>query len=96
MTVYGAFHGGDPREFSPDPECSAEKERALHKEHCAAWDRGETTEVPVSGWIDENTHVSRSAYGLGSYEVEWDEDDDGMDPESGASSEPQSPAEAKA
>lgn len=77
--VYGMFHGGDPREFSPDPERSTEAERTLHKEHCAAWDRGEITTVPVSGFIDENTHVSRSAYGLGVYYVDFDGFDDGDD-----------------
>jgi hypothetical protein len=73
--IYGCVHGGDPREFSPDPECSTEAERLRHKEHCAAWDRGEQTEVPVSGWVDENTHVTRSAYGLGTYYLDFDEDE---------------------
>lgn len=76
--VYGFFHGGDPREFRPDPECSTDAERALHKEHCAAWDRGEQPEVAVSGW-EGNTHVTRSAYGLGSYEVDLDDFDEAAD-----------------
>lgn len=44
--TYGNFHGGDPRQFSPDPECSTEEERALHKVHCEAWDRGEQAKAP--------------------------------------------------
>lgn len=41
---YGAFPGGDPREFSPDEECSTEAERAAHRAACDAWDRGEQIE----------------------------------------------------
>lgn len=74
--IYGFFPGGDPREFSPDHEVCTEAEIALHKEHCAAWDRGERTDVPVSGWTDENTHVTRSAYGLGIYYVDFDDEDE--------------------
>jgi hypothetical protein len=47
---YGCFHGGDPRLFSPDPECSTEKEREAHREACAAWERGERPTFPVSGF----------------------------------------------
>lgn len=42
---YGAFHGGDPRQFTPDPECSTEEERAAHKAACDAWDRGDEVEI---------------------------------------------------
>ena len=38
-TGYGFFPGGDPNDFTPDPECSTEEERARHKEACAAWPR---------------------------------------------------------
>lgn len=38
---YGGFHGGDPRDFHPDPECSTEDERARHRGACEAWNRGE-------------------------------------------------------
>jgi len=31
---YGGFPGGDPREFSPDPECSTDAERAEHERAC--------------------------------------------------------------
>ena len=72
MVVYGFFHGGDPREFSPDPECSTEAERVLHKAHCEAWDRGEVTKVAVSGYISKSIHITRSTYGLGTYEIEDD------------------------
>lgn len=42
---YGAFHGGDPRDFTPDPECSTDEERAAHKAACDAWNRGEEIEI---------------------------------------------------
>ena len=71
--VYGVFPGGDPRDFSPDPEASTEKELALHKEHCAAWDRGERPTVPVSGFVG-TTHFLRAHYGLGVYYVDMDEE----------------------
>jgi hypothetical protein len=29
---YGQFHGGDPTQFIPDPECSTEEERARHRD----------------------------------------------------------------
>jgi hypothetical protein len=31
---YGVFLGGDPRKFSPDPECSTEEERGRHRKAC--------------------------------------------------------------
>ena len=44
---YGTFIGGDPRDFTPDPESSTEGERALHKAACEAWERGERLEPPT-------------------------------------------------
>lgn len=31
---YGAFPGGDPRRFTPDPECSTPEEREAHRAAC--------------------------------------------------------------
>ncbi len=50
---YGAFHGGDPRDFTPDPECSTEEERAAH---AAAVAKAETDESsrnlePSHRWV---------------------------------------------
>ena len=44
---YGTFIGGDPRDFTPDPESSTEGERALHKAACEAWERVERPEPPT-------------------------------------------------
>lgn len=49
--IYGTFHGGDPRNFTPDPECSTEQERRRHEAACelwTKWEAGELTEVPES------------------------------------------------
>lgn len=53
---YGAFHGGDPRDFTPDPECSTEEERAAH---AAAVAKAETDESarnlePSHRWVMPN------------------------------------------
>jgi len=42
---YGAFPGGDPRLFHPDPECSTAREREAHRLACEAWERGERPEI---------------------------------------------------
>lgn len=44
---YGFFLGGDPRDFSPDPECSTEQERAAHKAACDEWNAGNRVTVPM-------------------------------------------------
>ena len=44
---YGHFIGGDPRDFTPDPECSTPEERAAHKAACEAWGRGEGEDAPT-------------------------------------------------
>jgi hypothetical protein len=64
---YGNFCGGDPRDFTPDPECSTEEERANHKAACEAWDRGERTSPPGCGWVTPDMHVMRTPFGLGTY-----------------------------
>jgi hypothetical protein len=38
---YGPYIGGDPHNFSPDPQDSTEQEREAHRTACEAWDRGE-------------------------------------------------------
>lgn len=43
--TYGAFPGGDPREFTPDPESSTDEERAAHKAACDAWNAGDKIEI---------------------------------------------------
>lgn len=45
-TSYGHFHGGDPRAFCPDPECSTEEERTAHQEACARWEAGNREPLP--------------------------------------------------
>ena len=73
--TYGVFQGGDPRNFTPDPECSTEAERQRHQEACTKWqwEAGELKSPPP--WESDCLHVShptkapliltRSQFGLG-------------------------------
>jgi len=78
--AYGFFPGGDPRKFYPDTESCTEEEIKLYREHCALWDQGfrPADAVKTCEWIHgENgstIHVARSAYGLGTYSFDWDEE----------------------
>lgn len=67
---YGAFIGGDPRRFAPDPECSTEVEREAHRAACVEYERaGEALDCDhywVRNAQGELTHVARSRFGLGS------------------------------
>ena len=45
QTVYGGFHSDDPRDFSPDPECSSPEERETHRLACERAERGEESGV---------------------------------------------------
>ena len=78
-TSYGTFLGGDPNSFSPDPECSTEAERALHKADCEKWTAGQREgltqtrcyEGPVT--YKGRTGIGRiqpSGYGLGTTSLE--------------------------
>lgn len=50
-TIYGSgIHCDDPRDFSPDPECSTPEERAAHAEACRKADAGEAVEIPRHRW----------------------------------------------
>lgn len=80
---YGAFPGGDPRRFSPDPECSDPGERDAWRLACDAWAKAEkagepapgsapaheTTPLPDGGWV----HVTRTRFGLGVYSIPCDD-----------------------
>lgn len=76
-TGYGFFIGGDPRDFTPDPECSTEAERERHRLACDAWDRGEQVSEPDCVERD-GVRLTRCQFGLGTYEYpdEWDEEDE--------------------
>jgi hypothetical protein len=88
---YGYYPGGDPRKFSPDPECSTDEERARWKAACEAWNRGETPDpggphIPIGSPLPAGAepvlanlsmgHVTVAHYGLGSYEMEYECGDD--------------------
>lgn len=85
--TYGYFPGGamDPRLFDPDEEVNTPDEMAAWRAACEAWDRGERLlRFEVSGRIVDTTDgcaiVCGSAYGLGTYEIDVEDED----PEPGA------------
>lgn len=68
QSSYGHFHGGDPRNFSPDPECSTDAEREAHRLACEQWNSGKREPLPGPheplsdgriGW------VTKAGFGLG-------------------------------
>lgn len=75
--IYGFFHGGDPREFSPDYESCSPKEIEAHQKACELFDAAESAGVPMpdleceSGWktLSDGTvcHVLKSSFGIGTY-----------------------------
>lgn len=69
---YGFFPGGDPRDFEPDPDCSTEWERLIHKEDCAALDRGETLAPNPYTSGCGNAAPGPKNYGLGAYRMKWE------------------------
>lgn len=73
---YGFFPGGDPRRFTPDLECCTPEEVVRWKEDCDSWDSGDRVTVAVSGVVAPGIHVTRSAYGLGTYFIQMEDFDD--------------------
>lgn len=71
MVSYGHFYGGDPRKFSPDPECSTDAERDAHAAACRLWDAGDRDPLPgpheplTNDAGDVIGHITRSGFGLG-------------------------------
>ena len=68
--LYGFFHGGDPRDFHPDYECSTPDEIAAHKEACQQANILEKARnMPChSGWVRTHefaAHILRAPFGLG-------------------------------
>lgn len=81
QTSYGSFLGGDPREFSPDPECCTPEEMERHAADCASWEAGNhvdrgpnhlplgtPTETPPDAIVHYRGgggHITVNHYGLG-------------------------------
>lgn len=83
--TYGYFPGGpyDPRKFTPDRQVNTPEEIAEWERLCALWNAGGASVTPQSGTIREmGGHMviaCGSSLGMGTYEVDVDED-----PEPGA------------
>jgi hypothetical protein len=62
---YGYFCGGDPNDFSPDPEASTDEERACHKGACEAWNagKGNPNPAPHCAWMSGG--IAPPGFGLG-------------------------------
>lgn len=71
QTGYGFFPGGDPRTFTPDPECSTESERAAWASDCERFERGEQIFTRTSCYFERTDAgvniVTPSGYGQGTY-----------------------------
>lgn len=83
--TYGYFHGGDPRDFHPDPECCTPEEIAAHKAACEAWDRGERPKSEQHRH-EATEHEGRvvvvsyaGAFGLGTYSIRDEAAEDVLD-----------------
>jgi hypothetical protein len=67
---YGYFLSGlvngDPRAFSPDPECATPEELAQHKADCEAWDRCERPVHVTMQTIDPERSIARQLKGANS------------------------------
>lgn len=81
--TYGYYPGGDPRDFSPDPECCTPEELAAHKEACEAWERGERPQHEAhhhtAHSVGENKVMVVShagAFGIGVYSMRDEEAED--------------------
>jgi len=66
-TGYGFFCGGDPNDFTPDPEASTDEERARHKEACASYDAGKGNPNPSPHCALMNGGVAPPGFGRGTY-----------------------------
>lgn len=66
-TGYGFFCGGDPNDFTPDPECSTEEEQARHKAACEAWNAGKGNPNPAPHCATMNGGMPPPGFGLGTY-----------------------------
>jgi len=85
---YGAFPGGDPRNFTPDPECSTDEEREAHRRACIIWaahgalppmDPDHLLLTDPEGRL--LIHIARCRFGLGTYQFDDGEPDDQGDNE---------------
>jgi hypothetical protein len=86
---YGGFPGGDPRDFSPDPECCTADELERHRIACHEWEEGRGVDIGgphialdahpdiepdcIVRYADGSGHMTVNAYGLGVYTYRDDE-----------------------
>ncbi len=76
-THYGSWFGGDPRDFTPDPECSTVEERELHRLAVAAAERDEPGARDLPQGFLAGTFSQDQRFGLGTT-LFRDADGDGL------------------
>lgn len=64
-STYGFFHGGDPRNFSPDPEASDDEEQARHAAACAEWEATGNNPNPAPHCTMGGLQKAPPGFGLG-------------------------------
>ncbi len=70
-SMYGAFHGGDPRDFTPDSDGTSDEELAAHRAACEAAEKDEKARelADTHSWHALEgggaVHIARSGFGLG-------------------------------
>lgn len=74
---YGYFPGGDPRDFTCDPESCSDEEMQSHREACAAWEDGLCVDVGgachwYAGYATDVASrivikITKPTYGVGVY-----------------------------
>ena len=68
-SVYGFICVENPNDFTPDPECSTEEERARHKADCEAYSRGAKPSHPGPHCAFMNGGKEPPGYGLGTNSI---------------------------
>lgn len=69
-SCYGSFCGGDPRDFSPDPECTTPTEMENWRKACEAAEVAANPNLPCPSGFERMSdgtviHVLRCSFGLG-------------------------------
>ena len=73
---YGFFCGGDPNDFTPDPESSTDEEQARHKAACEAWNFGKGNPNPAPHCAAMNGGIAPPGFGLGTQTIRDEQAED--------------------
>jgi hypothetical protein len=65
--AYGTFPGGDPRDFTPDPDCALPEELRNHAEACRRAKEEGGVDLPAAGRAYARGFAEFSMFGYGTY-----------------------------